>query len=57
MYNTIEQSLNTKKVNIISVKNVEINGNTPKMISVQKANGKKSFLVVQYENGLYSSAS
>ena len=56
MSKTIEQSLGTKKAVIISEKNFDFNGNTRKRICAKKGNGKKHYFVVQYENGLFSSA-
>jgi hypothetical protein len=56
MYETIEQSLNTPKAIIIDIKDIEIKGNKRKRILARKAKGKKIFYLIQYENGLFSSA-
>ena len=52
MYNTIEESLKTNHVaTIISKKYVS----DRVMIRARKANGKKEYMIVQYENGCFSS--
>lgn len=56
MFKTIEQALKTKAAKIISVSNYNHNGQDRKIIKACKAKGKKVFMVVQYENGLFSSA-
>lgn len=56
MYNTIEESLKTNHVaTIISEKTFNVNGNDRVMIRARKANGKKEYMIVQYENGCFSS--
>ena len=55
-YQTLEQSLKTKAVKVISIEDYEHKGHARKSIKVMKANGKKVFRVVQYSNGLFSEA-
>ena len=55
MYNTIEQALETKKAVVLSIKEYNHNGEDRKLIRAKKANGKRSYMVVQYGNGLFSS--
>ena len=55
-YQTLEQSLKTKKVKIISVESYEHKGTSRNWVKVMKANGKKVFRVTQYSNGTFSEA-
>ncbi len=53
-FKTLEQSLKTKEVVIISQENYEHKGEARKWIKARKANGKKIFSVAKYGNGMYS---
>jgi hypothetical protein len=55
-FNTIEASLKTNKAIIVKSKNFNYNGLNRVSLTVQKANGKRLYNVVQYENGSFSSA-
>ena len=57
MYTSIEQALKTNHpALIIEEKSFKYNGNDRVKIRARKANGKKDYLVIKYENGNYSSA-
>jgi hypothetical protein len=55
-FNTIEAALKTNKAIIVKSKNFNFNGLNRVSLTVQKANGKRLYNVVQYENGSFSSA-
>ena len=56
LFKTLEESLKTKAVVVISIKEYEHKGEKRNWIKVRKSNGRKVFTVAQYENGLYSEA-
>ena len=54
-YSTINESMKTNNpVTIISEKEFSYKGNDRVMMIVKKANGKKHYSVIKYENGTYS---
>jgi hypothetical protein len=56
MYTSIEESLKTNHpAVIVSVNMFSHNGATRQRIRARKANGKKEYLIVKYETGLFSS--
>ena len=55
-YQTLEQSLKTKSVVIISSESYDHKGEKRNWIKARKANGKKVFSVAQYGNGMFSEA-
>jgi len=56
-YNTLNESLKTKKSEILNVRILNVKGNNRKIITAKKANGKRTYSIVQYENGQFSTAS
>lgn len=55
MFESLEAAVKTNmKVTVLSVREYEHKGAKRKAIKVKKARGKKTHLVVQYENGMYS---
>jgi Holliday junction resolvasome RuvABC endonuclease subunit len=56
LYQTLEQSLKTKSVVILSSENYNHKGNDRKSLKVRKLRGAKVFTVIQYENSLFSEA-
>lgn len=56
-YNTLNESLKTKKSEIVKVRIANVNGNIRKLITAKKANGKRTYSVIQFENGQFSTAS
>ena len=55
-FKTLEQSLGTKNVIILSSKVFDYKGTTRTWIKAKKLNGKKIFSIAQYSNGLFSTA-
>ena len=55
-YKTLEQALKTKKAVVISIEDYEHKGAKRQSIKARKANGKKVYNVVFYEEGRYSEA-
>ena len=54
-HETLKQALGTNlEPVVIKTREFEFNGNTRQSLTVKKANGKKLYLVVKYENGRYS---
>lgn len=56
MFKTIEASLKAKDAVIISTKKYCHKGNGRLIIKAKKPKGRKVYTVVQYENGMFSSA-
>lgn len=55
-FETLEQSLETKKAVIVDATEFDHKGKQRQSLRVKKANGKKIYMVVRYENGRYSTA-
>lgn len=55
-YVTLELSLKTKSVVVISSESYEHKGEKRNWIKARKSNGKKVFSVAQYANGQFSEA-
>lgn len=56
MFATIEEALQTKKVTIVAERDYCYCGLNRTMIKARRANGKKVYMIIKYENGTYSSA-
>ena len=54
-YSTISEAMQSKNPVIVNTKEVKFNGKDRKWHRVQKANGKKLYMIVEYENGQFSS--
>lgn len=54
-YSTITAAMKSNNPVIVSTREINVNGNDRKMHRVRKANGKKVYMVVEYENGTFSS--
>lgn len=55
MYATIDNAMKSSNPVIVSTREFSHKGNDRKMHRVRKANGKKVYMVVEYENGTFSS--
>ena len=53
-YATLDQAMNSKNAVVISERDVNARQGR-KVLRVRKANGKKFYMVVAYENGTFSS--
>ena len=54
-YLTLSSAMKSNDPVIVSTRDFKANGTDRKMHRVQKANGKKVYMVVEYENGMFSS--
>ena len=55
-YETLEESMKTKKAIIISIEEYEHEGEKRQWIKARKSKGKNVYMVARYADGRYSSA-
>ena len=56
LFDTLEQAMKTKKAVVLNIEEYEHKGNQRKSIKAKKSKGKRSYNVIQYENGKFSEA-